>query len=371
MRGIILIVVLALLTALVGGFAYFQFVMKPEMIKGFITTGGQPPVTVSATAAAAETWASSLPAIGSFKPVKGTDIAPEAGGVVQEIFFESGQDIKQGQPIITINDDVEQADMKSAQAALREAQMALERKKALADRGNASKAAYDTALASRDVALANIARIKATIEKKKILAPFDGKLGIRQVNLGQYVSPGTPLVSLQQLDPIYVDFTMSEQQLSILRAGLEISVTTDAFKGETFNGTIESIDPHIDPATRNIQIRGLVQNPDKKLLPGMFANVSVGLPAALDVITVPRTAITYSLYGDSLFIVTKGEKDVSTVARRGVKVGEARGDRVAVLEGVTAGEQVVINGQIKLYEGAKVVIDNSDPMAAPAERPKE
>jgi membrane fusion protein (multidrug efflux system) len=371
MRHIILIIVLALLTALIGGFAYFQFVMKPEMIKGFITAGGQPPVTISAEAAQIENWSSQLKSIGTLTPVKGTDISPEAGGVVQEIFFESGQDIVKGQPIITVNDDTEQADLRSANAELRAAQMELQRKKALSERGNASKAAYDQALATRDVATANIARIKASIEKKKILAPFDGKLGIRQVNLGQYVSPGETLVTLQQLDPVYADFTISEQYLNQISTGLEISVTVDAFKDETFAGKIESIDSHIDPATRNIQVRAIVQNPDKKLLPGMFANVVVKLPVAIDVVTVPRTAVTYSLYGDSIFVVKKGEGDTATVERRGVKIGDTKGDRVSILDGLKEGENVVVNGQLKLYEGAGVVVDNSGALQTPDQRPKE
>lgn len=371
MRAVVLIIVAGVLAALIGGFSYFQFVVKPEMIKGFITGAEQPPVTVSALPAQAETWSARLPAIGTLTPVKGADISPESGGVVQEIFFESGQDIKAGAPVITINDDVEQAELKSAQAELRGVQLAMERKKALSERGNASKAAYDDALAARDTALANIARVKAVIEKKKIPAPFDGKLGIRQVNIGQYVSPGTKLVTLQQLDPIYADFYLPEQYLGLVHTGLEIESTVDAFAGQSFKGVIESINPSINPDTRNVQVRAILQNPEFKLLPGMFANIQVSSGVDRTVVTVPRTAITYSLYGDSLYVVEKGEGDVSTAKRRVVKVGESQGDRVSILDGIKEGDTVIVNGQIKLYDGAKVVVDNSKPMESPTDRPKQ
>lgn len=380
-RSLILVAVAVLLVVLISAFGYFQFVVKPEMIKGFIAAAGQPPVTVSTEIAKRERWLPKLPAIGTFRAVQGVDVASEVGGIVREINFDSGELVTAGTVLVQLDDSVEQADLKSGQALLKKAQLELDRQGELLSRKNTSQTAYDSALAARDTAAATVDRVRAVIAQKSIRAAFDGRLGIRQVDLGQYVSPGTAMVTLQQLTPIYADFPMPEQQISRLRVGTAVEVAVDAEPGTVFEGAIESIDAKVDQATRNVLVRARLENRDGHLLPGMFAEVEVVAGAAEDVVTLPRTAVSYSLYGDSVYVVTEapaadGEKGAGAgkrlvVDRRFVRVGETRGDRVSILEGVTAGEQVVTAGQLKLRPKAHVRVDNSQPLTPPAKRPPE
>ncbi|MGH6912980.1 MAG: efflux RND transporter periplasmic adaptor subunit [Geminicoccales bacterium] len=400
-RLIILVFVSLLLAVLVGGFAYFQFVVKPEMIKGFITAAGQPPVTVATEPAKVETWVTKLPAIGTLRAVQGVEVASEVGGIVRAINFDSGELVREGTVLVQLDDSVEQADLKSGLAQLKKAELELERQRELLRRNNTSKTNFDAALAARDTAAATVDRVRAVIAQKAITSAFDGRLGIRHVDLGQYVSPGAAMVTLQQVTPIYVDFPMPEQNLSMLAVGATVEVAVDAEPDRVFEGRIESIDARVNQATRNVLVRARVDNTEARLLPGMFANVNVIAGEPRQVVTLPRTAVTYSLYGDSVYIVVAapaaGEKPGAPIAgaesggaraeetpekdgrgepqlmvdRRFVRVGEARGDRVAILEGVKPGEQVVVAGQLKLQPQARVRIDNSTPLTAPAERPLE
>lgn len=386
-RPLILVVVVVLLVALIGGFAYFQFIMKPEMIKGFIAAGGQPPVTVETERAKTERWEPKLPAIGTLRAVQGVDIASEVGGIVREINFDSGHLVTEGTVLVKLDDAVEQADLESGKAQLRLSDLELRRQEELLRRNNTSQTAYDTALATRDTAAAVVDRVKAVIEQKSIKAAFGGRLGIRNVDLGQYVSPGDLMVTLQRLSPIYVDFPIPEQELGKLSVGEKVEVTVDSEPDRRFEGEIESIDAKVNQATRNVLVRARIENRDARLLPGMFANVNVVAGKVLDVVTLPRTAVTYSLYGDSIYVVVEapagdtaavqeakgqGTQDRKLIVdRRFVRVGETRGDRVSILEGVKAGEQVVVAGQLKLRPKAHVIVDNSDPLKPPAKRPLE
>ena len=393
-RRIILVVVAVLLAVLIGGFGYFQFVIKPEMIKGFITAGGPPPVTVSTAVAESENWLPKLPAIGTFRAVQGIDVAPEVEGVVTEINFDSGQLVAAGTVLVQLDDSIQQADLKSGLAELRKAELELRRQGELLRRNNTSKTVYDAALAARDTAAATVDRVRAVIAQKSIKAAFGGRLGIRNVDIGQYVSAGSAMVTLQKLSPIFVDFPVPEQELSRLSIGEKVQITVDAELGKTFDGTIESIDAKVNQATRNVLVRAEVENRDARLLPGMFANVNVIAGKARDVVTLPRTAITYSLYGDSVYVVVPAPADANDpkaastaktdskssgaddkknliVDRRFVRIGETRGDKVSIVEGVKAGEQVVISGQIKLRPKAHVMVDNSQPLTPPATLPLE
>lgn len=393
-RRIILIVVAVLLAVLIGGFGYFQFVIKPEMIKGFITAGGPPPVTVSTAVAESENWLPKLPAIGTFRAVQGVDVAPEVEGMVTEINFDSGQLVAAGTVLVQLDDSIQQADLKSGLAELRKAELELSRQGELLRRNNTSKTVYDAALAARDTAAATVDRVRAVIAQKSIKAAFGGRLGIRNVDIGQYVSAGSPMVTLQKLSPIFVDFPVPEQELSRLSIGEKVQITVDAEPGKTFDGTIESIDAKVNQATRNVLVRAEVANRDARLLPGMFANVNVIAGTARDVVTLPRTAITYSLYGDSVYVVVPAPADTTDakaasnakpdakssgadeqknliVDRRFVRIGETRGDKVSIVEGVKAGEQVVVSGQIKLRPKAHVMVDNSQPLTPPATLPLE
>lgn len=392
-RSITFISVFLILAGLCAGLGYFQFIVKPQMIKQFIAQMGRPPLTVAVAEAKAETWTPILPAIGSFRAVQGIDVAPQVGGAVVAVNVRSAQDVEKGTPLFEIDNFVEQADLKNYLAVLKNADLTLERQRQLSATGNTAKANFDSAQAARDTAAASVERIRAVIAQKKLVAPFSGRLGIRKIDLGQYVSPGTSMITLQQLDPIYVDFPVPEKWLDVLKPGQSIDVTVDAFPGKTFHGQVATIDARISPESRNVLVRGQFDNKDKQLLPGMFANVSVNAGEPEKVVTLPRTAISYSLYGDSIFAVVPAETpsggaqaatasggaqaatasgDVPLkLERRFVRVGEARGDRVAILEGVKPGEKIVSEGQVKLTPDASVRIDPDAKLTPQAVRPKE
>jgi membrane fusion protein (multidrug efflux system) len=395
-RVAIFTIVFLLLAGIIGGFAYFQFSVKPKMIEQFMSAGGFPPVTISATEAKADSWVPRLPAIGSFEAVQGIELAPQLGGVIRALHFDSSQVVEAGQLLVELDDEVEQADLKSGLAQLQEANLSLGRQRELFQKGNTSQASLDASIASRDTAAATVERSRALIDQKAIAAPFAGVLGIRLVDLGDYVSPGTPLVTLQQLDPIYVDFPVPERDIARVRVGQTVEILADAYPDELYTGRIEFIDTRIQQDTRDVLVRVSVANEDRRLLPGMFANVNVLAGTAQPVVTIPRTAISYSLYGDSVYVVvpaaapesaasdaaTDSAADPATadaapaqpqlvVERRFVVLGETRDGIVAVAEGIEAGEMVVTSGQIKLRPGATVVIDNSISLDPPAVRPEE
>jgi membrane fusion protein, multidrug efflux system len=375
-RIVIFSLVLLLLVGIVGGFAFFHFRVKPEMIQSFMSAGGFPASRISAEPAATEDWIPTLPAIGTLRAVQGIDLAPQVGGIVRAIHFESGERVEAGSLLVELDDEVEQADLKSTLAQLQESNLDLGRQQELFERGNTAQASLDASVARRETAAAAVERIRALIDQKALVAPFSGLLGIRNVNLGEYVSPGTPLVALQQLDPIYADFPLPEQNLGLLAIGQDVEIRIDAYPGEIFTGQIESIDARIDQETRSILVRTVVGNADQRLLPGMFANVNVLAGNAESLVVVPRTAISYSLYGDSIYVVVEqpgveGQEPMQVAERRFVRVGEARGSTVAVLDGIEPGEIVVTSGQLKLRPGAPVVVDNSVPLVPETERPEE
>jgi membrane fusion protein, multidrug efflux system len=380
-RPVVFVVALALLAALTGGLAYFQFVIKPVMVKGFITAAFAPkPTTVTAEAARVEQWRPELTAIGTLRAIQGVAMAPQAAGDVTAIHFESGDDVEAGALLINIDDSVEQADLANSLAQLKNADSTLTRQRTLVAQGNTPQSTVDTAIATRDSAAATVERTRAVIAQKAIKAPFAGRLGLRNVDLGQYVAVGTSLVTLQQLDPIYADFPVPEEALNSMATGQAVRMTVDAIPGRSFAGKIEAIDARVSAESRNVTARAVFANPDRKLLPGMFANLTVttGEPAA--VLTLPRTAIVYSLYGDDVFVVTaaphareqgglseNGGPSGLVVERRLVRVGPARGERVAIEEGLRAGERVVTAGQIKLQAYSPVTLDETPALPAPAE----
>jgi RND family efflux transporter MFP subunit len=383
-RPVVFFLTLAFLAALTGGLAYFQFVIKPPMIKGFINAAFAPkPTAVTAEAVKAEKWPPELTAIGTLRATQGIAIAPQAAGDVSAIHFESGDDVGSGALLINIDDSVEQADLANGLAQLKNAETTLTRQKTLVAQGNTPQSTVDTAVATRDSAAATVERTRAVIAQKAIKAPFAGRLGLRNVDLGQYVPVGTSLVTLQQLDPIYADFPVPEEALRSLAAGQAVSMTVDAIPGRNFEGKIQAIDARVSAESRNVTARAVFANPDRKLLPGMFANLSVTTGEPASVLTVPRTAIVYSLYGDNVFVVRaaphareeggvsdKGGPSGLIVERRFVKVGPARGERIAIAEGLRAGEQVVTAGQIKLQAYMPVTIDETASLPPPAETPR-
>jgi membrane fusion protein, multidrug efflux system len=382
-RTIIAAVVVLLL---VGSIAYFNYVMKPSMIKAVISQMRPPPATVTAEAARMDKWGERLPSIGTLVAYQGVDVASQVSGVVTEIVRESGERVDEGGKLIQLDIAVETADLASAKATLKEAEVAYERQVELMQKRVTSEANLDAARAKRDTTTAAVKRIEAIIAQKSILAPFAGRLGIRKVNKGQYVSPGLALVSLQALDPIRVDFPVPEQQIGKLAVGQTIELTVDALPGKVFRGKIETLDARVAQDTRTLLVRGTLANKDGVLLPGMFANVTVLAGDPVDVVTVPRTAITFSLYGNSIYVVKEASaKDGTQPAkasaqpagaghiaeRRFVKTGQERDDRVAIASGLAAGEMVVTTGQLKLNPGASIRIDNTQVPKRPEVRPKQ
>jgi membrane fusion protein, multidrug efflux system len=380
-RPVVFLVALALLAALTGGLAYFQFVIKPNLVRGFITAAFAPkPTAVTAEAARVEKWPPELTAIGTLRAYQGVIIAPQAAGVVTAKHFESGDDVEVGAPLINIDDSVEQADLANGLAQLKNAEATLVRQKTLVVQGNTPQSTVDAAIATRDSAAATVERTRAVIAQKAIKAPFAGRLGLRNVDIGQYVAVGTSLVTLQQLDPIYADFPVPEEALRSLAAGQSVSMTVDAIPGRSFEGKIEAIDARVSAESRNVTARAVFANPDRKLLPGMFANLTVTTGQPASVLTIPRTAIVYSLYGDNVFVVAaaphareqggvsdKGGASGLIVERRFVRVGAARGERIAIKDGLRPGERVVTAGQIKLQAYMPVTLDEAAALPTPAE----
>jgi RND family efflux transporter MFP subunit len=383
-RNFALVLVIVALAGLTGALAWFQFAVKPQMIKGFIAAAPRPVPAVAIAEAKLENWQSRISAIGTFRAVQGIDVSPQVGGVVRAINFESGQDVQRGQLLIQIDDSVEQADLKSNLATLRNVELALERQRQLVAGGSTATASVDAALAARDSAAAAADRTRALIAQKALTAPFSGRLGLRRIDAGQYVSPGTSIVTLQQLDPIYVDFPVTEQDIGRVAVGQSIEIGVDAFAGRTFKGKVTSIDARVSIEARTILLRAQVDNTGGELRPGMFANVSVLVGTGRDVVTIPRTGVSYSLYGDTAFVVKPASPPAGAaqasaaptdqslvVERRVLRIGEMRGDQVAILDGVAPGEKIVTEGQLKLQNGARVRIDNESGLKPLQETPRQ
>lgn len=378
------LITLAIVAAFLGALAWFQLSFKPAMIKGFLSSMVPPPATISTEQAKVEQWTPRLPSVGSLVAIQGIDVTSQVAGVVASINFESGQDVVAGAKLVTLDSAVEQADLANNKALLQQTELDLARQNDLSRRAIASEATQQAAQAKRDSAAAAVQKTQAVINQKTIVAPFNGRIGIRKVDLGQYIAPGTLMSTIQALDPIRVDFPVPEQELSKLKIGQPVEVTVGTFPNQVFNGKIQSLDARVSLDTRSLLVRAVLDNPDKKLLPGMFANVSVLEESARPLVTVPRTAITYSLFGDSVYVVkpapaqqaappaagAKPPEATDIAERRFVRVGETRDDRVAILEGVAEGEQVVTSGQLKLQNGARVKVDNSAPLTPQPVRPK-
>jgi membrane fusion protein (multidrug efflux system) len=376
MRKTVFMGVFLVLAALVGGLAWFHFKVKPGIIQTAIASQPRPVAGVSVEEARAETWTPRIEAIGTFKSVPGIDVASEVGGIVAEIGFTNGQDVEKDALLARINDSTEQAEQRSNVAMLKNADLAFQRQQMLAASGVASRSNFDLAQAVRDQAAGALDRTRALIAQKNIKAPFAGRLGIRKVDVGQYVAAGAALVSLQQLDPIFIDFQTPEQNYANLAVGEKVEVRVDGLKGGVFTGKISNLDARIDRETRNILVRAQIANPDKKILPGMFGAVTVEAGAPQKLVTAPRTAVAFSLYGDAVFVVapddaSKGYDGPLHIERRFVRIGETRADRVALLDGVKAGEKMVTQGQIKLQPNAPVRIEADTAMKPADVRPTQ
>ncbi len=367
-RMVIMLICVGLLLAALVGFNQF----RSYMIGKFMASNAAPPSTVSAIVAGYQSWQPQLAAVGSLRAVRGVDVTTEVAGLVREVAFRSGQEAKAGQVLVRLNADSDVALLQSLQAAAELAQTVYTRDKAQYDIKAIAKAQLDADAADLKGKKAQVAQQAALVDKKTIRAPFAGRLGITTINPGQYLNPGDAIVTLQAIDPIYADFYLPQQQLGQLAIGQTIVVDTNAYSGQTFTGKIQSMNPRVDSATRNIQIEATVDNRERKLLPGMYANVKIDAGTAQRYLTLPQTAITYNPYGATVFIVRQGAqpnaqgKALPVAQQVFVTPGPTRGDQVAILKGVEAGMQVVTSGQLKLKNGTPLIINNS---VQPADNP--
>lgn len=365
-RIIYFLLVLIVFGGLAGAIAFYAFDFKPKMIAGFIMNAPKPVETVSAEEARQDQWEPEVAAIGTLTAINGIEVAPQVGGIVKELYFDSGDLVKKGQKLFQLDTDTEEADLKNFRVQLGNAQVELDRQQSLLDKGFASRAAFDTAKVLRDRMQAEIERTEALIAQKSIYAPWDGRLGLRDVAVGKYVAPGQNMIWLQSVDPIYVDFTVTESEFGRIKIGQKVRAKFATYPEDMFNGEVSTTDARVSAESRMITVRGKLENPDGRLVPGMYADVKVIVGEPAPVVTIPQTAVTYSLYGDSVFAVVKAknadpnakEPDLE-IERRFIKLGMVRDGRVNVVEGVNPGDQIVIAGQNKIDQGSKVRIDNS------------
>ncbi|HWR58701.1 MAG TPA: efflux RND transporter periplasmic adaptor subunit [Thermodesulfovibrionales bacterium] len=359
-RIIFTLVGLVIVVAILGGIKAMQIGAMIEQGKKFVP----PPETVTSVSVKADSWETSLTAVGTLNAVQGVTVGAELTGKVVKIAFDSGTSVNKGDILIRQDTSAEEAQLPGAVAQADLSRTNLDRAEQLFAKGMIARVDLDIAAANAAQALAQVENIKATIAKKTIRAPFSGQLGIRQVNLGQILREGDPIVTLQSLDSIYVDFTLPQQQLALVKSGLPVLVTSDAAPGVTIEGRITAMNPLVDPDTRNIKVEATVTNRGGKLRPGMFVNVTVGLPTRRNVLAVPSTAILYAPYGDSVFVIeaqgaTKNGKEGNTLRQQFVRLGERLGDFVAVTSGLKDGETIVSTGVFKLRNGQSVVVDNA------------
>lgn len=328
-----------------------------------------PPPTVSALPAAETEWQATLRAVGSLQSVAGVTVKTELDGLVRRVVFTSGAAVKAGDVLVELDTAREEAQLRGLEAAVRLADLSLTRARELREKGTNSPADLDAAESTRDEALAAADQVRITIAKKHLTAPFTGRVGITKVNPGQYLRAGDAIVELESLDPIHVDFGLPQQEIARVRPGLDVRLVVDAFPGRVFPGRIEAANPRLNDATRNIQLRATLANPDESLRPGMFAQVEVVLPAADRVVVVPATAVSYNPYGDYVYVLDRDQAGTGYVARQQfIQTGPARGDQVAVTRGLKPGDLVVTAGQLKLRNGSPALMDNSvtpDNNAAP------
>ena len=322
-----------------------------------------PPTTVSSVTVKEENWAPVLSAVGSISAVQGAVVSAELGGVVSQVAFENGSTAKKGDLLVHLDASAEEAQLRTAEADLNLARADLERSRELVGRKVISKAEIDAAESKFKQKEGSVDQMRSMIAKKTVRAPFDGQLGIRQVNVGQMINAGQQVVPLTSLDPVFADFALPQQHLGQLTPGLDVHVTTDALPGRVFNGKLTAINSMVDSSTRNITLQATLENPDHALRPGMFAKAEVTLPEKHKTLVVPGSAISYAPFGDSVFVIDKKKdektgKESQVIRQQFVRVGEARGDFVAITQGLKTGEMVVSTGVFKLRNGMAVTINN-------------
>jgi len=343
----------------VGGVKFFQ--IRALIASG--ESGGRPPETVSTAVVEADDWVRSVESVGSVRPVQGADLSVETSGIVSKIHFENGAEVRAGDLLLELDSTAEQANLRAAEAEAELARTVFDRTKSLRTTNAVPQSELDSAAAQLRKAQAAVEQWRAEIAKKQLHAPFDGRLGIREANVGQFVNNGDKIVPLQSLDPMFVDFLLPQQLLPAVAAGQRIVLRTDAAPGREFGGVLTAVNSEIDPVTRNIRLQGTLDNPDGALRPGMFARVEVFQGGADRVLRIPLTAVFRASYGDSVFVVVEktgkdGAKEM-VAEQRFIRTGRAVGDFIAVVEGLSEGDTVVSAGAFKLRNGSSVRVDNS------------
>ncbi len=347
---------------LTGIFGFISF--KGRMIKQFMSAQGEPVQTVSTTTAAFSEWSPKLQAVGNIQALQGINVSAEVAGIVDEIYFKQGETVKAGTPLLQLRAYDEKAKLESLKAAVQLAQITYLRDKAQFEVNAISKQTLDIDKANLDIANANVAQQQALLNKKLIRAPFTGQLGIRQVDVGQYLEAGTAISTLQALEMVFVDFYLPQQFLGSLKLGQPVNLKSDTYPTQTLTGEITVINPKVEINTRNVRLRATLKNPQNKLLPGMYVTVSITTGTVKSFITLPRTALTFNTFGSSVYklenngVNDKGQPKL-TAKQSIVVTGETRGDQIAILSGINAGDIIVTAGQIKLHNGSPVTVDNS------------
>ena len=359
-----------LITVLVFGGVFAVWAVMQAGMNRFFDDMPQPPVSVATFDARAEQWSGRLEAVGTLAAVNGTDVTTEAGGVVQKIAFEAGQPVSAGTLLVELNSAAELASLEALEASAKLATVQAERWRTLGADRLVSQAEVEERAPQAATAHAQAESQRALIAQKRIRAPFDGELGIRRVNLGQYVAPGDPIVSLQSLDPVFLDFTLPEQELGQVREGMTVRARVDSLDGREFAGTVTAIEPAVDPATRNFRVQATLDNPERLLRPGSFARVQFEVGQDEDVVVIPQTAVAFNPYGNVVYLVVPAPEGEAATAQdeaegpnliarqRFVTTGRTRGDMIEVTRGLEPGETVVNGGLLRLRNDAAVVVNN-------------
>jgi membrane fusion protein (multidrug efflux system) len=370
-----MILMLFLMTIFIAGLGFVKL-RQFQAMAGEFAAMQPPPDAVTTITTAQEVWPATLNAIGTVAAVQGVTVSADLPGVVERIAFDSGRRVEKGDILVQLDTRQEQAQLAGAESQLQLARLNFERMQGLVQQDAVSRAEYDAAAAAHTQAEARLREIRATIERKTIRAPFAGVLGIRQVNLGQYLAGGDPVVPLQSVDPVFVNFGVPQQDANQVRVGRRVRITVGELGDDEFAGRVSALDSVVDQTTRNVQVQATLANPGGTLRPGMFVQAQVILGASRPVVALPASAINYAPYGDSVFVVTD-MKSPQGQAYRGVrqqvvKLGPARGDQVAVLSGLNPGEEVVTSGAFKLRNGAAVQVNNKvQPANSPAPKPED
>lgn len=360
-RMILMLVAVGIVFGLIFGWKAFGNYMMGQ----YFANMPEQAIATTATEVEASTWSRSTTAVGSFRAVNGAQLTTEVGGIVTEVHFENGESVEEGQLLVSLETSTDQAELKRLEAAERLASLELQRYQRLFEEGNSSESELQRRQSEAQQIQASLEAQKSRLRQKTIRAPFAGLSGIRQVNVGQYVSVGSPVVAVQALDPIYLQFTLPARELSTVSVQQPVNARVDAYSNDTFSGEVTAIEPSINEATRSFTVQATLENPGNKLRPGMFGRVTLTMGEPREVKVLPQTAVQFDPYGNSVYVVYSDDNDKTRVKRRFIKTGEQRGDLVEVVDGLEVGEQIATSGLLKLSNDALVNI-NDDPALQPS-----